>query len=56
MGGHAPLTRFTHTEAFLGLGKDHDGTTLLMGSGVISGIDFFQIVATALQAINLFIG
>ena len=53
---HAALTGFTHTKAFFGLGKNHDRTSTMLGGGMIGGIDFFQVVATALQTIDLFIG
>ena len=56
MGGHAALAGTTHAVALLGVGQDHRRLPGVRLGGCIGGMDLHQVVAAALEPIDLLIG
>ena len=56
MRGHFSLTGTTHSIAFFGLRENDGWLTRVIGRSSIGGVDFHQIMTTALELINLLVG
>ncbi len=55
MSGHLALPGFAHAEALFGLGQDDRRLAFDAARGVVGGVDLDHVVATALQAVDLFV-
>ncbi len=56
MSGHAALSCRAHAVALLGLGQDHGRLAAMIRCRVISGIDFYRIVTTTPQPVDVLVG
>ena len=55
MRGHLALTRLPHAIAFFGVRQDDGGLALVNRCCCISRVDFYQVMPTSFQAVNLLI-
>jgi O-acetyl-ADP-ribose deacetylase (regulator of RNase III) len=53
--GHLALARLAHAVALLGVGQDHRGLALVRAGGRVGGVDLHQVVAAALEAVDLLV-
>ncbi len=56
MRGHAALARRAHAVALLGVGQDHRRLAAVLRRRGIGGVDLHQVVAAALEPVDLFVG
>ncbi|MNF59912.1 hypothetical protein D3C84_415140 [compost metagenome] len=54
--GHLALPGIAHAEAFLGLRQNHRGLSALAHRALVGGENLHHVVATAFEAVDLFIG
>ena len=56
MGDHLPLAGRAHAVALDGLGENHGRLPLVLGGGLVGGVDFERVVAAAGQRPDLGVG
>jgi len=56
MSGHLALSRGTHAIALFGLRQNDRWLPHVLGGHGVGGMDFNQVVSTALESVNLLIG
>ena len=54
--GHLALAGRAHAVALLGVRQDHGGLAAVRGGRGVGGVDLHQVVAAALQAVDLLVG
>jgi hypothetical protein len=53
--GHLALARLAHAVALLGVRQDHRGLAAVLRGGGVGGVDLDQVVAAALEAVDLLV-
>ncbi len=55
MGGVLALTHFAHTKTFYGFRQDYGRLPLVFHGGIVCGMYFVRVVATTVQAPDVFV-
>ena len=56
VGGVLALTHFAHAETFHGFRQDYGRLALMLHGGIVSGMNLVRIMATTVQAPDVFVG